>query len=124
MRRYRDLLQKEKNNIEFKEFMKNGWTFHGKGLWLEIKNSRDSSGENLFMTLIGSPNFGKRSVYRDIESQIGIITYNEKLKKKILAEKEDMLSYCSDVTMVNFDEDERTPSWWVYLIATFMNDQF
>ena len=47
--------------------------------------------------LIGSTNFGKRSVYRDLESQIAVITTNKKLKANLIKEAQgsDMLSMCS-----------------------------
>lgn len=35
------------------------------------------------LTLIGSPNFGYRSVHRDLEAQIAIVTENEELQRQL-----------------------------------------
>ena len=77
-----------------------------------------------FLTLIGSPNFGKRSVYRDMEAQVGIVTVDKRLKQDLIEERDRFCKDSSRVTRATFDEKERSPAWWVWGIATFMNSFF
>jgi phosphatidylserine/phosphatidylglycerophosphate/cardiolipin synthase-like enzyme len=63
-----------------------GWTFHAKGIWYYLP------GETLpSATLIGSPNFGFRSVEKDLEAQITIVTTNPELRRDIDAEQVENL---------------------------------
>lgn len=63
------------------EYEKQGWTYHAKGVWYYLP------GESLpTMTLIGSSNFGERSVNRDLESQVCIVTSNRALRSRLHAE--------------------------------------
>lgn len=48
------------------------------GLWYYV-GGRDHP----CLTLIGSPNFGYRSVHRDLEAQIAIVTENEELQMRL-----------------------------------------
>ena len=50
------------------EYLNKNWTYHSKGLWLFRKNSPES------LVTIGSPNFGMRSYFRDMESQLYMIS--------------------------------------------------
>ena len=136
--RYKDLINRNQcQRIQFLEFHRKNWSFHGKGLWFYLENNFNPSQEphtdpdhsdNLssgpLLTLIGSPNFGKRSVYRDMEAQVGIITVNKNLQSDLMQERNDMLKDTTCVNLKTYDEEERKISWWVYLITTFMNDQF
>jgi CDP-diacylglycerol--glycerol-3-phosphate 3-phosphatidyltransferase len=48
------------------EYTRPDWTFHAKGLWATLPNESAPA-----LTFIGSPNFGHRSVHRDLEAQVG-----------------------------------------------------
>jgi CDP-diacylglycerol--glycerol-3-phosphate 3-phosphatidyltransferase len=52
--------------------------FHGKGLWYYPKNKKSPN-----MTIVGSSNFGYRSVYRDIEAQLVIYSDNQQLQEQL-----------------------------------------
>ena len=59
----------QSGRIRLHEYQRQGWTFHGKGLWLYPPKGE---GDWLPMaTMVGSPNFGYRSVERDLEAQVG-----------------------------------------------------
>nr|XP_002169178.3 unnamed protein product [Hydra vulgaris] len=136
--RYRELIRyNQYERIQFLEFYREKWTFHGKGLWFYLQDSLyQNKNKNTFysndyadicsplLTLIGSPNFGKRSVYRDMEAQVGIVTVNKKLQFDLIQERNNMLKDTTVVNLETFDEEERKISWWVYLITKCMNDQF
>ena len=125
-RRYKEMMSlNETERIQFLEFHRDGWTFHGKGLWAFIQkiDSVDKGNEDLspFLTLIGSPNFGKRSVYRDMEAQVGIVTVNKRLTNDLLAERDKIRNDTTKVNLETYNEEDRKIVWWVYLIATFLN---
>jgi CDP-diacylglycerol--glycerol-3-phosphate 3-phosphatidyltransferase len=63
-----------------------GWTFHAKGIWYYLPGEKLPSA-----TLIGSPNFGFRSVEKDLEAQITIVTTNPELRRDIDAEQVENL---------------------------------
>ena len=64
--------------IRYFEFKKENWSFHAKGVWFY------RNGDELpFLTMIGSPNYGYRSVWRDLELQFFIQTNNLALKQKL-----------------------------------------
>lgn len=48
------------------------------GLWYYVEGN-----DRPCLTLIGSPNFGYRSVHRDIEAQIAIVTENDELQTQL-----------------------------------------
>lgn len=48
------------------------------GLWCYLQGQ-----DRPCLTLIGSPNFGYRSVHRDLEAQIAIVTENEELQSQL-----------------------------------------
>lgn len=81
-----DLIMKsnQQNRVKLFEYYKENWTFHAKGLWYVPNKSNEILPS---MTLIGSSNFGHRSVGRDLEFQLAIYSQNEKFKKKLFAER-------------------------------------
>ncbi|KAJ8972066.1 hypothetical protein NQ317_010935 [Molorchus minor] len=64
------------NRINLYEYLRKGWTYHAKGYYPPNRKYP-------YMTLVGSPNFGERSVKRDLESQLCIVTENEDLRKEL-----------------------------------------
>lgn len=48
------------------------------GLWFYLRGQ-----DRPCLTLIGSPNFGYRSVHRDLEAQIAIVTENQELQRRL-----------------------------------------
>ncbi|KAI6654302.1 CDP-diacylglycerol--glycerol-3-phosphate 3-phosphatidyltransferase, mitochondrial isoform X1 [Oopsacas minuta] len=73
-----ELIKDSNKHIKYYEFQKENWSFHAKGIWY-YKNGDDFP----FLTLIGSPNYGYRSVWRDLELQFFIQTNNNSLKRKL-----------------------------------------
>lgn len=98
---------------EICEFERSGWTFHAKGIWVEgtVDDNKDchtvfadaadcaevspekcSSGP--FLSVVGSSNFGFRSVERDLEAQLFMGTSNLKLQATLATERNALLSQC------------------------------
>ena len=65
------------NQITVYEYARPGWTWHGKGIWLEDKRSK------LFCTAVGSSNYNFRSFERDLEAQLYIVTNNNIVQEKL-----------------------------------------
>ena len=54
------------------EYLNKDWTYHAKGLWLFGRKGNDA------VVTIGSPNFGMRSYFRDMESQLYMVSESER----------------------------------------------
>ena len=74
-----------------------------------IKSGLESGGA---LTLVGSPNFGCRSVERDFESQVLVVTDNPELAGKMQRELEDnLLQHTTDVDDQTWAQPERKLHW-------------
>ncbi|XP_053688244.1 CDP-diacylglycerol--glycerol-3-phosphate 3-phosphatidyltransferase, mitochondrial isoform X2 [Sabethes cyaneus] len=80
----------QQNRVALLEYERPGWTYHAKGLWYYLPGSCLPN-----LTLIGSSNFGERSVHRDLEAQICVVTKNENLQRKLQTEYENILQHSS-----------------------------
>ena len=126
-RLHRDATKREMYSIDrlhLLEYEREGWTYHAKGLWfLEERKVDTCSGSNPRnktprsksgggMTLIGSPNFGYRSVERDFESQLLVVTDNLELVREMQHElNENILQHCSNVDESTWKQGDRKLSW-------------
>ena len=68
-------------------------------------------------TLIGSPNFGYRSVEKDLEAQVTIVTKNVNLQKALHNEQKRLYERSLKVTNETFLKPERIVPRWVKIIA-------
>lgn len=90
----------QQERVHLHEYHRAQWSFHAKGEAPEsfltevcADGTSASSHSGLWyylqgrarpcLTLIGSPNFGHRSVHRDLEAQIAIVTENEELQSQL-----------------------------------------
>lgn len=74
-------LNSQDNRIRLYEYERANWTFHAKGLWYY---SSDVNNNKLpILTIVGSSNFGYRSVYRDIEAQLVIHSKDVRLRNDL-----------------------------------------
>jgi CDP-diacylglycerol---glycerol-3-phosphate 3-phosphatidyltransferase len=105
---------KEQGAIEIREWAKEGWTYHAKGVWLTVPTLPEGPTK----TLIGSSNFGSRSALRDLECTLLIETKGDKnefsrsLKGEVEALREDAKDVVSDEL---FQREERKVHWGVKL---------
>ncbi|XP_031837297.1 phosphatidylglycerophosphate synthase 1 isoform X2 [Nomia melanderi] len=109
----------QEKRITLWEFMKPGWTYHAKGLWYSLPNQEKPS-----LTLIGSPNFGYRSVSKDLETQIAVITKNPKLQNELQKEYERLFACAKPVTTRTFHEQNRIAPAWVYMMVVLFRYYF
>lgn len=110
----------QEERIQMAEFQKQGWTYHAKGLWYTLP------GQHLpILTFIGSPNFGCRSVSRDLETQIAIVTKNPQLQQSLLEERERLYASSTPFNSETLSKPDRkyTPLW-VHVIMRLFRSLF
>ncbi|KAJ9600809.1 hypothetical protein L9F63_001021 [Diploptera punctata] len=99
------------HRVHMAEFQKKGWTYHAKGLWYTLPDQHLP-----MLTFVGSPNFGNRSVSRDLETQIVIVTKNTRLQNKLLEERERLYASGTQFSSETLSEpDRRNVPLWVHL---------
>lgn len=70
------------------------------------------------LTFIGSPNFGARSVKRDLETQIVIVTKSDELAQKLHEE-------CSSLYNNSYEADTNRPvPYWVHAVVYLFKNYF
>ncbi|XP_062976208.1 CDP-diacylglycerol--glycerol-3-phosphate 3-phosphatidyltransferase, mitochondrial isoform X2 [Elgaria multicarinata webbii] len=107
----------QQERIRLQEYCRNGWTFHAKGLWLYL------AGSNLpCLTLIGSPNFGYRSVHRDLEAQVAIVTENKALQQQF--HQEQLYLRSGTVSASTFEQPSRYVKLWVKMVTPLIKNFF
>ncbi|XP_046407372.1 CDP-diacylglycerol--glycerol-3-phosphate 3-phosphatidyltransferase, mitochondrial isoform X2 [Ischnura elegans] len=103
------------------EYCRDGWTFHAKGLWF----TPGTSSLLPSLTLIGSPNFGYRSVERDLETQIALITHNSGLQKRLAEERDRLYARAPEkVSEATFSLPGRYVPFWVRCFVWFFRSYF
>ncbi|UJR15015.1 hypothetical protein I4U23_001992 [Adineta vaga] len=119
----REFIEKAENKcandgqIQMFEYYRSQWTYHAKGLWLYEKGK-----EYPVLTCIGSPNFGARSIQRDLEAQLAILTNNESLRMKLHRERQRLFQYGTSVTGETFKQSSRiAPLWGPLFMKIFRN---
>jgi len=107
------------NEIKIHEYLRDGWTFHAKGLWLFAPNDQKPC-----LTIIGSSNFGQRSTERDVEAQIIVLTENEQLKSDMQQEHDRLFKHTQVVTRELFQKPERRIGFFMRIVTKFFFQKF
>jgi CDP-diacylglycerol--glycerol-3-phosphate 3-phosphatidyltransferase len=102
----------KQNNIKYFEYYRPNWTFHGKGLWFYPKSSPLP-----LVSLVGSSNFGCRSLLHDLETQALIVTENTSLRRA-LHEECRRLFECS--SCVSYEQAMDREIHWLEKMATIL----
>uniref|UniRef100_G3U862 CDP-diacylglycerol--glycerol-3-phosphate 3-phosphatidyltransferase n=1 Tax=Loxodonta africana TaxID=9785 RepID=G3U862_LOXAF len=109
----------QQERVQLQEYWRRGWTFHAKGLWLYLAGSSLPC-----LTLIGSPNFGYRSVHRDLEAQIAIVTENRALQQQLHQEQEQLYLRSGVVSSATFEQPSRKVKLWVKMVTPLIKNFF
>ncbi|XP_061471848.1 CDP-diacylglycerol--glycerol-3-phosphate 3-phosphatidyltransferase, mitochondrial isoform X2 [Rhineura floridana] len=109
----------QQERIQLQEYSRSAWTFHAKGLWLYLAGSSLPC-----LTLIGSPNFGYRSVHRDLEAQVAIVTENKALQQQFHQEQEQLYLRSNTVSALTFDQPSRYVKLWVKMVTPLIKNFF
>ena len=106
-------------NIRLREWQRgvvgkaDGWTYHGKGLWVTISSAGKGLKEEDVgpsATLIGSSNYTTRSYGLDLEVGAMVVTTDEGLRKKWKAEVENLAQYTQPVGEKELEDKDRKAS--------------
>lgn len=92
-----------------------GWSYHAKGIW--INNSED---KNPSITVVGSSNYTRRAYSLDLESNAIIITKDEDLKAQMQNEIQNLMKHSTELTLEDFDLEERKISPGVILATKIL----
>ncbi|XP_030610965.1 CDP-diacylglycerol--glycerol-3-phosphate 3-phosphatidyltransferase, mitochondrial isoform X2 [Archocentrus centrarchus] len=109
----------QQERVHLHEYHRPQWTFHAKGLWYYLQGQ-----DRPCLTLIGSPNFGYRSVHRDLEAQIAIVTENEALQSQLQEEQEMLYQRSTEVSSSTFERPDRHVKLWVKLVTPLIKNFF
>ncbi|RKP37551.1 hypothetical protein BJ085DRAFT_18118 [Dimargaris cristalligena] len=119
-RRAQRAMQMQPNKrITIQEYHRPGWTFHGKGLWFYLGKETTPS-----ITVLGSSNYGYRSLERDLEAQVTLFTTNQKLRQALHTEMMDLRRYTNTVTGDIFTQVGRRVPTWVRMVKPFIRGFF
>lgn len=104
----------QEDRIALLEYERADWTYHAKGIWYSPVDS------NLpCMSVIGSSNYGERSVNRDLESQVCLVTTNKTLQKALKSEYDHLTKYAT--TAENQLVTRFVPNWVRTVVFLFKN---
>ncbi|SJX61199.1 related to PGS1-phosphatidylglycerophosphate synthase [Sporisorium reilianum f. sp. reilianum] len=73
----------EQGGVEIREWKKNGWTYHAKGIWFYPSSAEAATPT---MVHVGSSNYGSRSADLDLECTFLISTHSKQLSQKFKEE--------------------------------------
>ena len=102
------------SNLRTLEWKHGQWSFHCKGLWYF------SDDEHEALSIIGSANFGNRSVNFDLESQAILFSQNKDFCDALQEELSDMERDCETVTLDLVKAEARTPPVYFRLLLPIL----
>jgi CDP-diacylglycerol---glycerol-3-phosphate 3-phosphatidyltransferase len=100
-----------------------GWTFHAKGLWVGGGGGNGGMSQPC-MTWVGSPNFGFRSIERDMEMQLAVVTRHEPLQVRLGAERDALFSHAAVLDAAWLADPRNRETWLARLFHTFARTYF
>jgi len=106
-------------SIKLFEYTKPNWTFHAKGMWIGPRENDSWSA-----TVVGSSNYGHRSIFRDLEAQVLIVTSNKKLITRIADERKHIMEHMTRVDMSTFQRPDHFVPMWVRIFSRFFRSFF
>lgn len=104
----------QEDRISLLEYERDSWSYHAKGIWYYPQESKQP-----FMTVVGSSNYGERSVNRDLEAQICLVTTNTSLQRSLQAEYEHLFNFAT--TAENQLISRFVPKWVQTVVFLFKN---
>ncbi len=87
----------EEGGVEIREWNKDGWTYHAKGIWYSSPSSESSATSAPTMVHVGSSNYGSRSADLDLECTFLISTKSAELSGRFKEEFETLQADAKDV---------------------------
>ena len=108
------------HRISLYEYQRPGWTYHAKGLWY----SSPLSSTLPCLSMVGSPNYGYRSVGKDLETQVTILTRNNELQHRLGEEQSRLYKQAQEVNSNTYQQEDRRVPAWVKIVARLARQFF
>lgn len=96
--------------VELAEWMKEGWTYHAKGIWLSPKDQANEKPQppRPYLTFIGSSNLSTRSLNLDVELSFLMMTSSNTLRKAMSNEVQNVRENSKAVGPETWKQPDRT----------------
>jgi len=127
----RHMQQAGQRLVEVREWQRDGWSYHVKGMWLsmgEAAAAGGAKGQEAVLTVVGSTNFGLRSMERDAECSVVIVTKGglgeDSLARRLGGERHRLWSNGVEVSVDTFERagSERQLPWLIQWVAKFARE--
>ncbi|KFD68459.1 hypothetical protein M514_10187 [Trichuris suis] len=109
----------QQHRLLLTEYARDGWTFHAKGIWL-----RGTKSDSPYYTIIGSSNFGCRSILRDLESQLVMVTENGALKRELQNECDSLFMFGKRIITTDVVRNYFGVNFFIRLVARLLKNYF
>jgi CDP-diacylglycerol--glycerol-3-phosphate 3-phosphatidyltransferase len=121
-RQFWDAAERAGKRFQLHEYARAGWTYHAKGLWY----APPGAGALPLLTLVGSGNFGARSLKRDTEAQVTLVTDNAALRQMLADEQAALVADSTLVPNRQYLDTERdhVVPFWVHCATRVARDVF
>ncbi|WWC86145.1 uncharacterized protein L201_001018 [Kwoniella dendrophila CBS 6074] len=106
VRKGREWNEEKGTGVRLREWEKEGWTYHSKGIWLSPSLPKS----NPFFTFIGSSNLSTRSLNLDTELSLLMMTSSPSLRKALNQEVKSINKDAKDVGADTWNSEERKVS--------------
>ena len=114
----------EGGGVRLKEWERDGWTYHSKGLWIspgpsEAREERAPTAQSQrpFFTFIGSSNLSTRSLSLDTELSLCVMTSSPALRQALAAEVKQLDEHAHDVGGETWEREDRRVSWLARILV-------
>ena len=106
------------SEIKVYEYIKDGFTWHTKGIWIFPTLKQNQKMNSFMLTTIGSSNMNYRSVYRDLEAQVVIYTKDVDLSRRISDNMQELVYRNSRVVQIDdLRSMQRMAPGWVKIAS-------
>ena len=115
--------------VGVQEWQRDGWSYHVKGMWLSMgRAAEQAAGAEAVLSVVGSTNFGLRSLERDAECSLVIVTKGGlgegSLARRLGEERDRLWKNGVKVTVDTFEREgsERQLPWLILWVAKFARE--
>ncbi|TPX43468.1 CDP-diacylglycerol---glycerol-3-phosphate 1-phosphatidyltransferase, partial [Synchytrium endobioticum] len=119
LKTYNTIKKTEQSEIVIEEYGRDGWTFHAKGIWCYAPGDAVPC-----CFTIGSSNFNKRSMMKDFEAQVTVLTGNTSLQRRVHENLEFLRSQAAPIDAETLKRKGRRPNFFIKLMTLACQDMF
>ena len=125
------MAQGGQREVDVREWQREGWSYHVKGMWLSMgrqAGQQPAVGEEAVLSVVGSTNFGLRSMERDAECSLVLVTKGGlgegSLARRLGEERDRLWAHGKEVSVDTFEREgsERQLPWQIRWVAKFARE--